>query len=551
VSAAADPVVSATGPSADDPGFQGGRPADGRPPPGPALIAAGAAVALLFAAPFAYLLVRNVTFASEVVDVLAGGAAVDPLRNTLVLAVAVSLSAALLGTTIAWLAIRTDVPARRVLTVAAPLPLVFPSFVGAAALQAAVAPNGMLEELVPALAGRLPRFDGFVGAWLVLTLFTYPYVYLPVAARLAGMPRSLEESARVLGRRPIAVFRTVVMPQASSAIWAGALLVFLYTVSDYGAVAALRYNTLTVEIFSSGIYNEPKAAGLGLVLAVVALAVVIAERAAASRRPAVETARGRAGLLVPLGRWRWPAFGFVVVVLTNALFGPLSVLGYWAWRGLTRTGQADPAAELIVPTLNTTALGLGTAVITVAIVLPLAYLTVRHRSRVGSVSNALVVGGFALPGLVIALALVRWVLDVPLLGGLYQTLVILVAAYVIHFGSQAMRAAQVATSTVPARLDDAARMLGAGRWRRLRTVELPIMLPGLIAGGGLVLLSTMKELPATLLLRPTSVDTLAVHIWSAREAARWADTGLASIVLVALSAVLTWWLVARRVERLA
>ena len=235
------------------------------------------------------------------IDVLSSGSAIGPLFRTLALALAVSLSAAALGTAMAWLTIRTDLPARRVLAVTAPLPLVIPSFVGAAALQAAVAPNGMLDELVPALAGRLPNVDGFSGAWLVLTLFTYPYVYLPVAARLSGLPRSLEESARMLGRRPMAVFRTVVLPQASSAIWAGALLVFLYTVSDYGAVAALRYNTLTVEIFSSGIYNEPKAAGLGLVLAVVALIVVVAERAAAARRPRLETGRGRGAAAGPAG----------------------------------------------------------------------------------------------------------------------------------------------------------------------------------------------------------------------------------------------------------
>jgi iron(III) transport system permease protein len=449
------------------------------------------------------------------------------------------------------LVVRSDLPARRLWAVLAPLPLVFPSFVGAAALQAAVAPSGMLEELVPALAGRLPSVDGFLGAWIVLTLFTYPYVYLPVAARLGTLPSSLEETARVLGRRPWGVFTSVVLPQTSSAIWAGALLVFLYTVSDYGAVAALRYNTLTVEIFSSGIYNEAKAAGLGLLLAAVALIVVAGERAASARRPAVSSGRGRGGLRVPLGRWRWPALAFVVVVLANALIGPLSVLGFWAWRGLTQTGEAGPPSDLIVPTANTAAIGLVTALVTVGVVLPLAFLTARHRSRTGNVANALVVGGFALPGLVIALALVRWVLDIPLLGGLYQTLAVLLAAYVIHFGSQAMRSSQVAVDTVPRRLDDAARVLGASRWRRLRTVELPLMLPGLLAGAGLVLLSTMKELPATLLLRPTSVDTLAVHIWSAREAARWADTGLASIVLVALSAALTWWLIARRVERLS
>jgi iron(III) transport system permease protein len=476
---------------------------------------------------------------------------VRPLIRTLTLAFAVAASAAVVGTALAWVVVRTDVPGRRFWAVTTPLPLVIPSFVGAAALQAAFAPGGMLEELVPALEGRLPTVDGFVGAWIVLTLFTYPYVYLPVAARFGTLPRSVEESARMLGRKPWGVFWTVVLPQARSAVLAGALLVFLYTVSDYGAVAALRYNTLTVEIFSSGIYNQPKAAGLGLLLAVVAVAVVVGERIAARRRPGGETAASRDPLRVPLGRWRWPALAGLVLVVGNALLGPLSVLGFWAWRGLTQTGEAAPPSDLVVPTANTALIGVVTAVVTVAVVLPVAYLTARHRSRVGDVANAFVVGGFALPGLVIALALVRWVLDVPLLGQLYQTLPVLLAAYTVHFGAQAMGTTRVAVASVPGRLDDAARTLGAGRWRRLRTVELPIMLPGLIAGAGLVLLSTMKELPATLLLRPTSVDTLAVHIWGAREAARWADTGLASIVLVALSALLTWRLVARRVERFA
>ena len=103
---------------------------------------------------------------------------------------------------------------------------------------------------------------------------------------------------------------------------------------------------------------------------------------------------------------------------------------------------------------------------------------------------------------------------------------------------------------IPRQLDDAARSLGAGRWRRLRSIEVPLMLPGLAAGAGLVLLSTIKELPATLLLRPTGVDTLALEVWRARETANWAEAGLAGLVLVLLSAVLTWLLVLRRVERL-
>ncbi len=516
---------------------------------------ASAAVAIVFAGPLVYLVYRNIRLGDAARSVLLSDTSLDPLRATVLLAVAVSVSAAVLGTSLAWLTTRTDLPLRRLWRWLAPLPLVFPSFVGAAALRAAFAPGGLLDELLTPLGvEELPTVRGFIGAWVVLTLFTYPYVFLPVAARFASLPPSLEESARLLGRRAPAVFRSVVLPQAAPAIWAGTLLVFLYSVSEFGAVATMGYRTLTTEIFRTGISNPAKAASLGLVLAAVAVTVVAVERAANRRGHLVEpVASGRRALVVPLGRWRWPALGFVFVALGNALLGPTAVLGYWAGRGLVAGKTVDAASlgDLGTPALNTALVGLASAALTVAVVLPVAYLTVRYRSRIGSVANALVVGGFALPGLVIALSLVFWVLEAPLVGGLYQSLPILLVAYGVHFGAQAMRAGQVAVASVPRRLGDAASVLGAGRARRLWTIDLPLMLPGLLAGAGLVLLSVMKELPATLLLRPTRLETLSVRIWDAVEAARWAQTGLASLVLVALSAVLTWVLVVRRAERFA
>ncbi len=150
----------------------------------------------------------------------------------------------------------------------------------------------------------------------------------------------------------------------------------------------------------------------------------------------------------------------------------------------------------------------------------------------------------------IGLAFVFWVLNTAVLAGLYQTLPLLILAYVVHFGAQSMRASSVAVTAVPARLEDAARTLGAGRVRRLLTVEVPIMAPGLLAAGGLVLLSTMKELPATLFLRPTGFDTLATRIWSSMENVGYAQAGLDSLVLLAVSAVLTWLLVIRATEAL-
>jgi iron(III) transport system permease protein len=158
-----------------------------------------------------------------------------------------------------------------------------------------------------------------------------------------------------------------------------------------------------------------------------------------------------------------------------------------------------------------------------------------------------VFGGFALPGLVVALALAYWTLQTPgPLATLYQTLPLLITAYVLHFGALALGPAQVAAAGVPDRMHDAARTLGRGRLRRLISIDLPLMAPGLIAGAGLVMLSVMKELPATLLLAPAGFPTLTTRIWSAAEDAFWADASIASLVLVAISGLLTWLLVVRR-----
>ena len=160
--------------------------------------------------------------------------------------------------------------------------------------------------------------------------------------------------------------------------------------------------------------------------------------------------------------------------------------------------------------------------------------------------------GFALPGLVIALAMVFWSRQLPEAWGLYQSFPMLVVAYVVHLGAQALRAAQVAVGAVPRRLDESARMLGAGRTRRLVTVDLPLMLPGLAAGAGLVLLSTMKELPITLLSAPIGFETLATRIWADTEdGVPGRGRGWPASCWSPLSGVLTWGLVVRRADRLA
>jgi iron(III) transport system permease protein len=527
------------------------RPRPGRRPAPAPLAAVSALVACLFATPLAYLAVRGLTEGGTLAA-WTSAATLGPLARTLLLGVSVAAASAVLGTALAWLVARTDLPGRRAARLLLPLPLVMPSFIAAFALLAAFAPGGLLEGLLEPLGvDRLPAFEGFWGALYVLTLFTYPYVYLPVVARLGQLPASLEESARLLGRGPAAVFRTVVAPQAAGAVWAGTLLVFLYTISDFGAVQLLRYETLTSSIYASRVFDRAGALAQSLLLGLLAVAVVAAERSATRGARPGRLAAGARSLRVPLGRWRGPAVALVAGVVGLALVAPVGVLAFWAGRGLvagsTRAGAlVSDAGGLALPAVHTATMAVLAALVAVAAVLPVAYLTVRHASRLAGAANAVIVGGFALPGLVVALALAFWTLQAPWpLAALYQTQALLVFAYVVHFGSQALRAAQVAVAAVPSRLDDAARTLGAGRLRRLRTVELPLATPGLLAGAGLVLLSTMKELPATLLLAPPGFETLATRIWNATEDAFLADASLAALFLLALSGILTWFLVVR------
>lgn len=506
------------------------------------------ALAVPFALPFAYLLIRNASDLGELAAAIGDQRLVGPLLRSLALGISVALAAGTIGTAAAWVVARTDLHARRTWALVLCLPLVIPSFVGAVALIAAFAPGGLVEDVTG--ISWLPEVGGFSGAFIVLTLLTYPYVFLPVMARLRSLPPALEESGRLLGRRPLSVFLTVVVPQARAAIAAGALLVFLYVISDFGAVQLLRYDTLTRAIYADRLLDPATSIALSLALGLLAAGVVALERRA-SRVGLRNQTRVVMSLTVPLGRARPLAVTFLSVVVALALVTPLAVLGYWAVRGFMRgsprvTSVVNDPGMIMEPLFSTAGVSIAAALVAIVMVLPIAYRTVRRPGRLGEVLAGTVVGGFALPGLVTALAFVFWTLSAPgPLGSLYQTLPLLVLAYVVHHGALGMGAAQSAVAGIPQRLEDAARILGSGRLRRLRSVEVPLMLPALAAGAGLVLLSTMKELPATLLLSPPGFSTLATRVWSAAELGLFEEAAIYALVLVALSSVLTWFLVVR------
>ena len=509
----------------------------------PGLLVAVALSGLLFLFPIGYLAWETLHLGGDFWTTVLGERTLRPLRNSLLIASATAVSCMILGTTLAWLVARTDLVARRFWRVVLPLPLVIPSFVGATALLSAFGRGG----LVP----FIPRIEGFWGAFIVLTALSYPYVYLPVLARLSTTVATQEEAARLLGSRPGRTLIRVVLPNIRDTVVAGTMLVFLYGLSDFGAVALMRYDTIARAIFSSRLFDRATSLTLGLVLAVLALIVALIERRASpDRQPG--TGVGREQVRYRLRRSAAPAAVLAGGVVGVALVAPVAVFLLWVLRGSTTigvgySGIGDGLGFLVQPILNSAVASVIAGLCAVAVTLPVAYAAARRRNWVSSSAAASVTSVFALPGLVVALAIVFWAIRAPgPLAALYQTFPLLVLGYVLHFGAQSMRATQAAIRDVPLRYEDAARTLGVSARRRFFSVDLPLVTPGLVTGGGLVLLSTLKELPATLLLAPIGFETLATRIWNAAEDGFFAEVGITSLVLIALSALLTWMFVLRR-----
>ena len=499
-----------------------------RPPLGLALV--GVAVAIAMVLPVAHLATRALD-ASDPVGLVTDPRTARLVWNTLRLAVTTTALALAIGVAIAWLVERTDLPGRRVMGLVAVLPLVVPTYVGALALVAAFGPRGLAMEV--------PGLLGFWGAAVVLALSTYPYVLLLARASLSRADPALEEAARALGDNMGTVFRRVSLPQLRPALAAGGLLVFLYVLSDFGAVAILRYDTLTRAIFTeyrSNFFDRAPAALLGIVLVLLTLAAIVTERRLRGRAAPSRAGGGtRPAAAVPLGRWRWPAAAAVLGVVTAGIGVPVGVLLYWASVGSSRT---EPVSVLTAAATTSIGLALAAAVVAVVISIPIAVLAVRHRSRFTQGVETLAVSGYALPGLVVALALVFFASRY--LPGVYQTLTLVVVAYVVRFLPEALGSVRSSLVLVDPALEEAGQSLGRTRIGVLATVTLPLVWRGLAAGGALVFLTAMKELPATLLLRPAGHDTLAVRVWVGAAEGFYAQAAPAALLLVAVSALVLW-----------
>jgi len=452
------------------------------------LLAAGTVTAAIALIPIGYICLRTIDAGwSRVAEVLWRQRTLETVLTSAGLVVAVTTACLLIGIPTAWLVARTTIPLRRMWLVAVALPLALPSYV-----------------VAYAWISLIPGFSGFWAAVLVLTSVSTPYIVLPTAAALRMADPAMEEVARSLGRGPFAAFRTATGPQVWPAAAAGALLVALYTLSDFGAVALLRVDAFTRVIFAAyrGSFDRVSAATLAVILVIFALLLVLLEWRVRGRGARWRTSgdAGRDAVPVRLSvTWATLSLLGLAVVAVIGLVTPLYSLIERLAQGAR--GGID-ATQIALAAVNSFGASLLGAVVAVLLALPVGVLAARYMTRSVRIIEASAFVGHALPAIVVGLALVLFTLNV--VPVLYQTLAALALAYAVIFLPKSLGSTRTAIAGVPPVLVDTARSLGRGPLRAWSATTRRSALPGITACGVVLLLPATNDLAATVLLRPTS-----------------------------------------------
>lgn len=484
----------------------------------PAIVAAALVPMALIALPIVYVLIRSADAGwSGIVAELFRERTLMLFWNTSVLTFSVTGLALVIGGAAAWLTERSDLPGRGLWRVLFCLPLAMPAFVASFAWKSIG-----------------PSFQGLGGAILILSMESFPLVFLPLAAALRSMDPAPEEVSRSLGHGPRATFIKVVLPRALPAAGGGALLVAAHMLSEFGALSLLRVQTLTTAIFQQYElqFDNASAAVLSAMLMLFCLPVAFGEiyLRGAARRDKVGRSAVRGRHEQRLGPWLWPALAFSALVCVLALGVPFGRLGYWLMRGVS----AGRGIEAIGPALwGSLSLALPGTIVTTIVALPLVLLALRGGARIARIAERLPYVVHGLPGLVVALALVY--ASIRLLPAVYQTRAVLFAAYAILFMPLAQSALRASAELVSPEMEDVARTLGRGALRAFVSVTLPALAPGLGAALALVALELMRELTATLILAPTGVATLATEVWSLTSDGAYAAAAPFAAALVLIS----------------
>jgi iron(III) transport system permease protein len=526
--------------------------------PGPWLVASGA-ITLLVLAPVAALAVTASGGSADLWQHLFSYVLPVAARDTLILLAGVGLVVSIVGTGSAWLVTAYDFPGRRTFTWALLLPLAVPTYIVAYAYLDVLHPVGPVQTALRAVLGfdsprqfRLPDVRSMTGCILLLGFVLYPYVYLTTRAMFLMQASNLLDAARTLGAGRRAMFFRVALPLARPAIAVGVSLALMEALNDIGAAEFLGVRTLTVSIYTTWVTRSdlPGAAQIALAMLTLVVGIVLLEQWARRRRRYANDAQGPRPM-VPYRLTGMRAAAAFVLALVPVVLGFLVPAAYLAIESLERVRFAGVSPALIIEGRNTVLVSLLSTAVTLTCALVVVYAVRVSRTTAPALLARAASLGYAIPGSVLAIGILPVAIGVdrlldlawmPITGTSVGLFVLgsgaaLMYAYVVRFLAIAAGGIESGFSRVSPTLDDAARTLGDGAVRRLRRIHLPLTRPALISAALLVFVDCMKELPATLLLRPLGFETLATHLYAEAARGTYEDAALAALLIVLVGLV--------------
>ena len=524
-------------------------------PAGRLWLAASSLVALSVLAPIAALALTAAGGTFDLWRHLIAYVLPAAVRDTLVLLTGVGLLTVGIGTALAWLVTAYEFPGRRTIDWALLLPLAVPTYIVAYAYLDVLHPVGPVQTALRGVLGidsprdfRLPDIRSMAGCILLLSVVLYPYVYLTARAMFLMQTANLIEVARTLGTGQRALFFRVAVPLARPAVVVGLTLVLLEALNDIGASEFLGVRTLTVSIYATWITRSDLAGATQMALAMLAVVfvlVLVEQRARRDRQYANDAQHARPLEAHRLRGWRGAA-ALAAGVLPIA-FGFLIPAVYLVDATIERLSFAGLSPTIVSAAGATVAFSLVASVLTVGAGVVVAYAARVSGAQVAGMFTRVAALGYAVPGTVLAIGLLPVVtgIEAGIDAGATQILGVstgllllgsgaaVVYAYVVRFLALASGGVGAGLSRISSSLDDAARTLGEGPGGRLRRVHLPLVRPAIATAAMLVFVDCMKELPATLLLRPLGVETLATHLYGEAVRGTYEDAAIAALLIVA------------------
>ena len=463
--------------------------------------------------------------------------------NSVLLVLLVVCLATLISLPLAFLNVRTNLPFAKYLISISVLPIALPSYVMATTQIELWGPRGIAYDILNKFfgTGPLPSFYGLSGSVIVLTLITYPYIYIGLCATFRRFDFQMIDASRTLGASVPKTFSKIIFPLVMPTVASGSLLVSSYVLSDFGAVALLRFNTFTIAIFnrmysSIGNYGVLEICSIAILFCFFILFI---ESRTRSNSRYFSNSNSANMKILDLGYWRWVILPFALIPSILGFLLPVSVLLYWFISGVYFDNSFDNLFKNIFSDILSTILVSLVSALIITLLATIAVLIIRKKIRIISfVLEKVSYIGLSLPGIVVAMSLVFFTINY--VDIIYQTFIVLILGYLISFLPAVITPVKSSVSQIDPSLEEASYTLGKGKIMTFYNIIVKLSTPGVIYGGILVFILCLKELPLTLILSPLGFSTLATSIWSSASEAFFMDTAAASLILILIAGIPTY-----------